>query len=225
MDDKEFMINHKFVGRLDAGPRFFRVRGFRIGPQEFLEVLREQRIAVMDQEPLAGEDAILCVGDGLLDAFRIRLNCPTCPKLTKIAGKGLGAEFPVFVTLPAAESYRFEIEGDTFTSLVIPEVLSGMDSFSLTFDGSEVLFPITVGEVFDLTTIDPGGLASLIIMGMDPGSDMDRYVFGAAFLSGAEETVLSMTGTGIVPEPATGIMLMLGLGMAAMLFRRDVVVS
>jgi hypothetical protein len=130
---------------------------------------------------------------------------------------------PLYFDPDIATGYDYSLdEGDPlFASVIVPEPLPNGDaSFALVV--GEESFVLEAGEQFDLTQVDPLGVATFSIRGIDPGEDLDpedpmAFVTGATFM---EEREANVTMTAVVPEPGAATLGAAVLGALATLSRR-----
>ncbi len=130
---------------------------------------------------------------------------------------------PLYFDPDIATGYDYTLdEGDPlFASVIVPEPLPNGDA-SFTLIVGEASFPLEAGEQFDLTQIDPLGVATFSIRGIDPGEELDpedpmAFVTGATFM---EEREANVTMTAVVPEPGATALGVAMLGALATLARR-----
>jgi hypothetical protein len=131
---------------------------------------------------------------------------------------------PLYFDPDIATGYDYSLdEGDPlFASVIVPEPLPNGDA-SFTLIVGEASFPLAAGEHFDLTQIDPLGVAAFSIRGIDPGEELDpedplAFVTGATFM---EEREANVTMTAVVPEPGAMALGAAVLGALATLSRRS----
>lgn len=103
-----------------------------------------------------------------------------------------------------------------FTHFTLPYAIGGDTDFMIRYAGQE--YPYQAGTLFDFTTLDPTGVASFFLRGIDPGavnSDADfvAIVSGMQFANSGATQVYTIGGVMVVPEPAC-----LGLFASAALF-------
>lgn len=129
---------------------------------------------------------------------------------------------PIYFDPDIATGYDYEIDpGDPlFASVIVPEPLPNGDE-NLTLHVVEQSFPLDAGEQFDLTQIDPIGVAAFTIDDIDPGEELDpldpmAFVTGVTFMEEREATV-TMTA---LPEPGGVAVGLVGLFALASLARR-----
>ena len=128
---------------------------------------------------------------------------------------------PIRLDPDVAIGYEYTIEGGgiTFGSVQLPALVNDSE-YELSFtDDSGTLVTITIaaGDIYDFTLLAAGGVAEFAVNGIDVGAMLDpNDIF--AFL-----TVVTTVGSGMVditqtaitvPEPATLLLITLGVGFA-----------
>jgi hypothetical protein len=103
------------------------------------------------------------------------------------ANPGTSVSFPALPTSCTGVSCRFGLTPQGWLG-VRP---NGDASFTLRV--GQASFPLVAGEQFDLTQIDPLGVAAFSIRGIDPGEQLDpedpmAFVTGATFMRSAKRT-------------------------------------
>jgi hypothetical protein len=110
----------------------------------------------------------------------------------------------------------------------------GDDSFVLDFTyGGGLIYSdvLGIGETFDFTALDPSGIASFTISGIDVSEMIDPtdpFVVGLTFVSGGFSSILSIDATTVetspnpVPLPASLPMMALALASAGLIRLRQV---
>jgi len=103
--------------------------------------------------------------------------------------------------------YGYTLEdSNRFHTYEIPEALpQGDDQFEIHYQG--VSYPLAAGEVFDFTTLDPLGVDSFLLLGIDETELIDfdsppPFVYGATFMQAGMAAVTTFALVA-VPEPST----------------------
>jgi hypothetical protein len=114
-------------------------------------------------------------------------------------------------TMTAVEPYIIEdLQYLTFSNRVthftLPYAIGGDSEFLIRVAGQE--YPYQVGDLFDFTAVDPTGVASFFLRGVDPGAinsdtEFDAIVSGLQFANNGATQVYTIGGQMVVPEPAS----------------------
>lgn len=122
---------------------------------------------------------------------------------------GIGDVEAVWMEESGAAGYGFTVEdSNRFTSFLVPESLTlGNSTLDLHVEG--IIYELMAGETFDFTTIDPVGVSSFLLLGID-GDDRslaralsdDSFLFGATFANPGITRVGTFAVTP-VPEPSS----------------------
>lgn len=150
---------------------------------------------------------------------------PACSVTLQPTGwLGVGATgVPLYFNRDIATGFDYAVGplAPLFASVMIPEPLpSGDSNFTLVVDGQS--FALEAGGQFDLTALDPLGVAEFSIHGIDPGEaplpeDPLPFVTGATFM---EEREADLTVTVSVPEPGAPALAVAALLALRVLARR-----
>lgn len=146
---------------------------------------------------------------------------------------GLGVNQPIFVDPVVATGFVYTqgAGGANFASLIIPDALPGGDAdFLLEFVANGLAFSeaLTAGQVYDFTALDPLGIDTFRILGIDPAemvSPADPFVVGLTFVSGGFSSTLSIDAVtadvdGAIPAPAALPLLLSAAALTAAAGRR-----
>lgn len=149
----------------------------------------------------------------------------TTPFAAPVEEGGYGHSETVYFDPALAVGYGYVGENGTqFTSFEVPEALPmGDDTFSIHHQGTS--YPLLAGETFDFKAIDPTGVASFLLLGIDEAELFDAgdsnppFVFGMTFAAAglAEFSSFALT---TVPEPTTIALALLGLTALTAIQRR-----
>jgi hypothetical protein len=136
----------------------------------------------------------------------------------------------VFIDPPVATGYDFAITGSQFTSALFTSPLNDLDGYQLfSADGSTLLGNVLIGQVFNFSS----PLSAFRLRGINPANllvpgDPTAFVSGFTFSSLANVTITQTPfvenytppTNGAVPEPATWLSMIAGLGMVGGAMRR-----
>ncbi len=124
-----------------------------------------------------------------------------------VVDNGYGQTDTVYIDPALAIGYGYTLQDtNRFHTYQIPAALpQGDDTFEIHYAG--VAYPLTAGEVFDFTTIEPLGVDSFLLLGIDEtelitaiGNTHAPFVYGATFMEPGLAEVTSFPL--FVPEPA-----------------------
>ncbi len=139
----------------------------------------------------------------------------------EIVENGFGTIFPVFIDPVIAVGYNYQVTSNKVTSVIIPGALpNGDDEFIIIING--ISYPLLAGVTFDILsqTGISGGVESFRIEGIDPSealdpADQNAFITGVTFANagttGITQTPITLDTDGNVPEPATFLLLGMGL--------------
>lgn len=138
---------------------------------------------------------------------------------------GFGSVDTAWLDPELAAGYGYFVGGgNAITSFTIPGALpQGDSSFEIHHGG--VVHQLTAGQTFDFTQIDPAGVESFLLLGIDDsellvaGDEPHPFVFGMTF---ATEGIAKLHSFALIsiPEPSTIAFLTLGLCGLSLAVRR-----
>ncbi len=136
----------------------------------------------------------------------------------------------IFIDPPVATGYDFAITGSQFTSALFTSPLIDPDGYQLfSADGSTLLGNVLIGQVFNFSS----PISAFRLRGINPANlltpgDPTAFVSGFTFSSLANVTITQTPfvenytppANGTVPEPATWLSMIFGLGIVGGAMRR-----
>ena len=119
---------------------------------------------------------------------------------------GMGHTSPVYIDPDYAIGYGYTTSGtNRFRTFEIPAPLPlGDDLFEIHHLGES--YPLTAGVPFDFTTLDPTGVESFVLLGIDEAETLnadtpDPFVYGVSFMTPGTVDITSFALVS-VPEPS-----------------------
>lgn len=169
--------------------------------------------AVLRADPIPGlspgNPIMPAAGTPLPRGWRFIVRCGQgllCTGSGGVGGVPRRAAPRVFIDPALAVGYTYEVEapGPNFASVYVPAALpNGDGAFQVEFNGQTA--PLIAGEVFDFTTVVPGGVSTFRITGIDTSEALDptnaaAFVTGITFVS-ETTTDIGLTMVPIVVDP------------------------
>ena len=144
--------------------------------------------------------------------------------LVPVVEGGYGHSETVYIDPELAIGYGYMLNGtNRFHTYMIPDPLpQGDDMFRILYNHNS--YDLVAGEIFDFTMLDPLGVDSFLLMGIDEtelidsGNSHPPFVFGTTFMTPglAEVTTFALvagsetSSSSPVPEPSTFALLGIG---------------
>lgn len=135
--------------------------------------------------------------------------------LVPVVEGDLGHAAPIYIDPDYAIGYGYTTDGtNRFHTFEIPSPLQqGDGQFEIHYLGQS--YPLAAGEAFDFTTLDPTGVESFLLLGIDEAETLDPsddgpFVYGATFMQPGIAEVTSFPLVR-VPEPSAASLALLAL--------------